>query len=238
MRKTDETYKEYFPNTNRCPVDSSECLRSSVCKLWANNKDCLYIEFKNLICEVFNSEDSTFIRIKKHDGYYSQEFRHIGFYLNFSDKLDSVPVYLEVRLAFNSYRLAEKVREQFELFDWTVESVNFDGGDDTDLVCKFKIDFMSNSVEKRLFELKNLAPKIIDFESRINICLMCKKKSDTLNEYDDKAICYECERKIITENLDKYICSACNGSGFDLQQDGGLTKWCPVCKGSGAPKRN
>lgn len=197
--------KDYFPFTDVCLIDGKKCIKNEACKLWYDNQKCWYVDFNSYLCAFFDSEDPHFIPIKD-QGRYSEGLRHLHFYLDYSDKFDNASLNVEVRIGLNSHRLAEKVREHFSLLDWVVESRNFEGGDDADLVIKYPLLFKgTKAIEDKLLMLKDLTIKIIEYEKIINKCLICGNKAWSLTEYDGKGICPSCEQRIIKENISKYI---------------------------------
>lgn len=202
-------YKEYFPFTEKCPVDGRDCVRSDVCKMWSygfNLGSCWYIDFNTLIFEIFNSDYSHYICFKDKENRIVDGIRHLGLYLDFGEKLDNKAVELEIRICFNSHRLAEKIREKFDLEKWCLESASFEGGDDADLKLRVPGSRENcNQIKEFLIQIRDkLMPSIIEAEVMLNTCAICKEKSWILNEYSSKAICATCEYRIITENIDRY----------------------------------
>ncbi len=209
MRRKNELYEEYFPFTNQCPVDGRDCVRNNICKLWTsgcNQNSCWYIDFQNLVFEIFDCDDSSYIYFKNEAGQFVEGLRHVRLYLDFNDKLDSNAIELEIRIGFNSHRLAEKIKDKFKLENWFLESADFEGGDDADLKTRIPGSLTNQfEIKDKLVEIRDkLAPEIIKSEIEINTCAICKDKSWILNEYEGKAICAICENRIIIENISKY----------------------------------
>lgn len=208
MRSRSKFNEEYFPYTNICPIDGKHCVQSEACKFWNASLDkniCWYVEFHVMIEEIFNTED-TYIHFRDQKGNLVEGLRHIDFHLKFDDKFDSKPIEVEVRISLNSYRLANKIMQKFDLSEWTVESTNYDGGDDTDLRNSYPALLNDKiKLEKKFLEFRDqLIPQIIKSEPLLNTCDICKKKMLYLTEYSEKAICRFCENKIITDNISRY----------------------------------
>jgi hypothetical protein len=200
-------YLNYFPHKDHCPQDSKPCLGNK-CKYWIGEKRCWDREFDALVMEMFNVEyGGDYIYFKDENGRHIEGIRHVHFQMSLSDKEDKeklIPV--TATIGFNSRRLTEKVQEKFQLTDWEFESQCQDGGDDHALEKIINGNYENKEgILDLLNFVQNLIPDILQFERGINTCAACGNKCDALTEYSGKAICEWCERKIIQENIDKYI---------------------------------
>jgi hypothetical protein len=196
----------YYPHKDACPQNSKSCIKEK-CKFWIGEKRCWEREFDDLIAETFHSDYYDYIHFKDETGHHLEAIRHLYFYMALSDKENKeIPISVTVAIGFTSHRLAENVQIKFNLTDWEIQSRCEDGGDDHDLE---KIIIGNYENKKDILDLlsflQDLIPKIVEFEKGINTCAVCGSHCDSLTEYSGKAICGWCERKIITENMDKYI---------------------------------
>jgi hypothetical protein len=90
--------------------------------------------------------------------------------------------------------------------DWTVRGVAYEGGDDADMDRALEVSpEKRDELVKFIIDIKNMIPTIIGFEKEVNTCPICKIKAEALFDHDGKAICGGCERRIIKENIDKYL---------------------------------
>ena len=200
-----DVHLNYFPHKDACPQDGRPCLGEK-CKYWLGDKRCWDVEFGEIVKETFDT-DYDYIYFKDENDRHIEGIRCAHFGMAVSERTkpeEIIPIY--VSIGFNSHRLAEKVQEKFKLIDWEIMSRSEDGGDDTDLE-----KIIDGRYEKKeeildmLFFVRDIIPEIVQFEKDINTCAVCRDKCEALTEYAGRAICGGCERRIILENLEKYI---------------------------------
>jgi hypothetical protein len=201
-----DVHKSYFPYTNECPQDGKPCSKEK-CKLWLGEKECWYDHFGVMIEETFHTDRHDYIQFRDENNRHIEGIRHVHFDLSSREKTKfEEPPIVYATIGFNSYRLGEKVQEKFKLTDWELKSAAYEGGDDADL--DKAIDGRPQKKEDvldLLYFVRDLIPEIIQFEAEINTCATCRNKCEALTEYKGKAICGGCERKIILENIDRYV---------------------------------
>lgn len=191
--------QNYFPLTNKCGYDGKECQKTE-CSLWLGENKCWQIEFNELCLKHFGEVDSLYI--KAEDDCWNPCFQALRIHgRGEKDKKNSFKVVLY--LYFNGHRLAEKVRNKFELEDWKLVS----GYEEAyNLVLTFEGNpHQKEEIINNIKKIKDLIPSIVAFEKEINTCQLCKNKADVLEEYMKYSICFNCKEKIIKENINKYF---------------------------------
>lgn len=204
---SESVMKEYFPFTNKCLVEGKECVQNNSCKFWLINESCWLIEFEEFLKTFFGDVDIDYVIFQDKNGKRLEGLRFVDFRLFSNDKLDKQQIELEIRICFNSSRLATKIREKFELNQWTIESLNYDGGDDTGLImrCSGQPENKSELEKLFLFIRDKFVPEFVEIEKEINTCAICKTKCWNLTEYNEIAICSTCENKIIFDHISSYL---------------------------------
>lgn len=201
-----DVHKSYFPYTEACPQDGKSCIKEK-CKVWLGEKECWYDHFGKIVEEIFKADRHDYIQFQDENNHHIDGIRHVHFDLHTRERdKPEEPIVVLATIGFNSHRLGEKVQEKFKLTDWELKSVAYEGGDDADL--DKAIDGSPRKKEEILDLLhfvRDLIPEIIQFEAETNTCTACRNKCETLTEYAGKAICGGCERKIILENIDRYV---------------------------------
>jgi len=201
----DEIMLQYYPHKDACPQEGKPCLKDK-CKYWVEEKVCWDIEFGSIVKSVFGSERHDYIYYDLQDINYPKLCLRPELWLE--NKTDfKQPPKVVISIGINSFRLAEKLKEKFNLTQWEIESRCQDGGDDHDLVMTTHASYLErNEIIKMLERIKEeLIPKIILEEKSINTCNLCKTRCESLTDHDKYAICYSCEKRIISENLPNYF---------------------------------
>ncbi len=198
---TRQVLLRYFPHTNACPKNSQPCLQTK-CKYWVKDKVCWDIEFGNLVEEIFGEDQYHFIHFDKS---LERFFLSARIWLEDLTDFKKIPK-IVIELGLNSGRLAKKIKEQFNLTDWMVESCCDEGGDDHNLVLVTYANYSDrDKVRKLLKNIKALIPQMIAAEKKINTCDVCGDTAASLTDYGNHSICFRCERMIIVENLSGYV---------------------------------
>jgi len=207
---SENVMKQYFPYTNKCLVDGEECVQNNSCKFWLSNTNesrCWLIGFEEFLKTFFGDVDIDYIMFEDKNGKRLEGLCFVDFRLSSNDKLDKQEIELEIRICFNSSRLATKIREKFGLLQWSIEPFNYDGGDDTGLVmkCSGQPENKSELEKTIIFIRDKFVPEFVEAEKEINTCAICKKKCQDLIEYNEIAICSICENKIILDHISSYL---------------------------------
>ena len=210
----DEIMKEYFPHTKKCPLDSNEDCIKDKCKYWIDHDSCWYTEFDVLLMEVFQTEDYDFIHFHRDDDkktwtghfdfcVYSRLARYCD-----DKKTDlAVPPKLEIEIWLNSERLALLIQKKFNLTNWEIEPKCEDGGDDHSLILKTSASPLERDhVVELLKNVKNLAPKILEYEMEANTCQFCGEKAPYLLDYGNWSICCRCRKSILVFFVNNPVC--------------------------------
>jgi len=205
----------YFPYTNKCHCDGNPCWGEK-CKFFIGPKRCWNREFKNLVHkDIFKGHDNEYMRFEGEKGNFYSGFDYV--YVNMphgtygDDFRETGKIVVVIWIQFSSLRLAEIIQREFGLKDWIIEGHNGEGGDDHVIQIEIPATYdKKTQVIQFLKDLKAMIPDIIKFEKGANTCHACGEHSDALEEYEPAggskiAICYRCERKIISEHVREYI---------------------------------
>ena len=200
----DEVMLDYFPHKDRCPMDGRSCIKVK-CKYWVEEKVCWDIEFMGLVKKTFNCERYDYIRYELDCKNWRRFYLKPEMWMEEREDFGTPPK-IVISIGMDSRRLTEHIKNKFNLTNWEIESRNYEGGDDHDLVLTTSATYAEQEKIRVIFEdVKQLMQKIILEEKTINTCDLCKEYCESLTDYPEHAICYGCEKRIIIENLPNYF---------------------------------